>query len=121
MMTVGVTATADVPTLVAAALDLADPATAATAQRERFVSGRSSASSCSSSTERITFAGLACSECRRRPRENAADEWRVYSDGVGGLHVFCPECAAREFGPGGPYEQLRGELAERLDHDARPL
>jgi hypothetical protein len=30
--------------------------------------------------------------------ENAADEWRAYSDGVGELVVFCPDCADREFG-----------------------
>jgi hypothetical protein len=43
---------------------------------------------------------LACAESGREPREdeNAADEWRAYSDGVGELHVFCPECAEREFG-----------------------
>jgi hypothetical protein len=43
---------------------------------------------------------LVCAECRRESRddENAADEWRAYSDGVGELHVFCPECAEREFG-----------------------
>jgi hypothetical protein len=43
---------------------------------------------------------LRCKECGRLPRpdENAADEWRDYSDGVGELLVFCPECAAREFG-----------------------
>jgi hypothetical protein len=34
----------------------------------------------------------------RQPRgsENAHDEWRAYSDGVGELIVFCPECAERE-------------------------
>jgi hypothetical protein len=43
---------------------------------------------------------LRCAECGRTPRddENAADEWRAYSDGVGGLPVFCPDCASREFG-----------------------
>jgi hypothetical protein len=43
---------------------------------------------------------LVCAECGRKPRdhENAADEWRPYSDGVGELIVFCPECAEREFG-----------------------
>jgi hypothetical protein len=37
---------------------------------------------------------------RRKPRpdENAEDEWRAYSDGVGELVVFCPECAECEFG-----------------------
>ena len=41
-----------------------------------------------------------CAECGRQPRddENAADEWRVFSDGHHYLHVFCPECAEREFG-----------------------
>jgi hypothetical protein len=40
-----------------------------------------------------------CVECRRTPAddENAADEWRVFSDGTD-LHVFCPECAEHEFG-----------------------
>jgi hypothetical protein len=40
---------------------------------------------------------MRCSECHRRPRpdENPADEWRAYSDGVGELHTFCPECAER--------------------------
>jgi hypothetical protein len=44
---------------------------------------------------------LACAECGRNPRdnENADDEWRAYSDGVGELHTFCPECAEREFNP----------------------
>jgi hypothetical protein len=43
---------------------------------------------------------LACAECGGKPRpdENADDEWRAYSDGVGELHVFCPECAESEFG-----------------------
>ena len=43
---------------------------------------------------------LRCSECKREPREdeNPDDEWRVEFDGVGGMHVFCPECWEREFG-----------------------
>jgi len=43
---------------------------------------------------------LRCSECKREPHEdeNPVDEWRVYSDGTGGLVTFCPECAEREFG-----------------------
>jgi hypothetical protein len=42
---------------------------------------------------------LVCAECGQVPDadENAADEWRAYSDGVGELHVFCPDCAEREF------------------------
>ena len=44
-----------------------------------------------------------CSECKRESREdeNADDEWRVESDGVGELHICCPECWAREFGHNG--------------------
>ncbi len=36
-----------------------------------------------------------------RPAENADDDWRVESDGAGGLLVFCPECWQREFGSSG--------------------
>ena len=38
------------------------------------------------------------SNCRRRPGldENPADQWCVYSDGVGELLVVCAECAERE-------------------------
>ena len=45
-------------------------------------------------------AGFRCANCNRTPRddENPDDEWRAYSDGLGELHVFCPECAEREFG-----------------------
>jgi hypothetical protein len=32
------------------------------------------------------------------PEENSDDEWRLYSDGLGELMLFCPECAEREFG-----------------------
>jgi hypothetical protein len=43
---------------------------------------------------------IRCSECGRvpRPDENADDDWRVESDGAGGLLVFCPQCWQREFG-----------------------
>jgi hypothetical protein len=34
-----------------------------------------------------------------RRGERAEDEWRCYSDGLGELLVFCPECADREFAP----------------------
>jgi hypothetical protein len=46
------------------------------------------------------LADLRCAECGRKPRqdENAADEWRAYSDGAGELIVFCPECAERSSG-----------------------
>ncbi|MBA3584722.1 MAG: hypothetical protein H0W36_09400 [Gemmatimonadetes bacterium] len=44
-----------------------------------------------------------CANCDRQPRadENAEDEWRAGSDGLGELHVFCPECWEREFGKPG--------------------
>ena len=50
-----------------------------------------------------------CSECRRTPRldENAADEWRTYSDGIGELLLFCPEYARRESAPSEPRERAR--------------
>ena len=37
---------------------------------------------------------IRCSECKREPRpdEHPEDEWRVYSDGVGELLPFLPEC-----------------------------
>jgi hypothetical protein len=43
---------------------------------------------------------MVCVECRRRPDpdENADDDWRVYSDSLGGMYIYCPECAGREFG-----------------------
>jgi DNA-directed RNA polymerase subunit RPC12/RpoP len=42
-----------------------------------------------------------CAECGRQPRddENALDDWRVYEGDDAELHVFCPECAEREFSP----------------------
>ncbi len=45
-------------------------------------------------------APLVCAECGWHPRddENAADEWRAYVGVDDELHVFCPECAEREFG-----------------------
>ncbi len=48
-----------------------------------------------------------CAECGRSPsrHEDAEDSWRAYSDGVGELHVFCPECAEREFGRIGPLQE----------------
>ena len=43
---------------------------------------------------------LRCSECKQEPREdeNPDDEWRVESDGVGGMRVFCPECWSGSLG-----------------------
>ena len=47
---------------------------------------------------------LRCAECGRGPREdeNADDEWRAGSDGLGELHVFCPECWERDFSENAP-------------------
>jgi hypothetical protein len=47
---------------------------------------------------------LRCAECGRKPREdeNADDEWRADSDGLGELLVFCRECWEREFGENAP-------------------
>jgi hypothetical protein len=28
--------------------------------------------------------------------------WRYWSDGLGELHAFCPDCAVREFAPDAP-------------------
>jgi hypothetical protein len=28
------------------------------------------------------------------------EKWTYWSDGLGGLHPYCPECAQREFGAG---------------------
>jgi hypothetical protein len=43
---------------------------------------------------------LRCVECGREPRDDESpdDEWRAGSDGLGELHVFCPECWEREYG-----------------------
>ena len=45
-------------------------------------------------------AGIRCAECGRAVNEltSITERWRHWSDGVGELHPFCPECAAREFG-----------------------
>ena len=40
-----------------------------------------------------------CAECGRAVEFEAITErWTYWSDGVGELHPYCPECAAREFG-----------------------
>lgn len=57
---------------------------------------------------------LRCEECDREPRadETADDEWRCYSDDLGELLVFCPECAEREFGhsrPGSRQPSAQGD------------
>jgi hypothetical protein len=43
---------------------------------------------------------ISCVECGRLPfpQEEVEASWRVNADGLGELHVFCPECAEREFG-----------------------
>ena len=53
----------------------------------------------------------ACSASGPRPRARIrTDEWRVFSDGIN-LHVFCPECAEREFGTS---NLRKGIAAQRL-------
>ena len=57
-----------------------------------------------------------------REDEDPENEWRVYSDGVGKLVTFCPECAEREFGSGldsaegwpFPVALLLGQMRSRL-------
>ncbi len=55
---------------------------------------------------RILLRPPRCANCGREPREDEkpGDEWRVYSDGVGELVIFCPECWEREFGTSGNAE-----------------
>ena len=45
---------------------------------------------------------VACAECGRTvdDPEAIAQRWTYWSDGVGELLPYCPECAAREFGHG---------------------
>jgi hypothetical protein len=38
-----------------------------------------------------------CSEYQRLATPEEPDRWRWFSDGVGALEGFCPECAEREF------------------------
>jgi hypothetical protein len=44
---------------------------------------------------------IRCAECDRAVDEFTAiaEKWGYWSDGVGGLVPFCPECARREFAP----------------------
>ena len=41
-----------------------------------------------------------CAECSREVTVAGAisERWTYWSDGVGELHPYCPECAQREFG-----------------------
>jgi hypothetical protein len=48
-------------------------------------------------SERIPHSRLQLVLCVEGGCEPRDDEWRAYSDGVGDLLVFCPECAEREF------------------------
>jgi hypothetical protein len=61
---------------------------------------------------------LRCVECGRQPNEgeNAEDEWRCYSDGLGELPAFCPGCAEREFGA---TARGRNERAWKVSRSAR--
>lgn len=62
---------------------------------------------------------IRCANCARAPRpdDNAANDWRVESDGVGELLVFCPECWQREFGEWA----LRRSVTSVHDHEPRWL
>ena len=52
-------------------------------------------------------------ECGREPRDGETrwDEWRCYSDGLGELLTFCPECAGR--GVLGARKRSRGGAGRR--------
>ena len=41
-----------------------------------------------------------CAECGSEVNEDEAQaqQWGYWSDGVGDLYPYCPECARREFG-----------------------
>ena len=43
---------------------------------------------------------VTCAECGHTADEPTAEKekWGYWSDGLGELHLFCPECAEREFG-----------------------
>ena len=43
---------------------------------------------------------VTCAECGRTVDEPTAEQegWGYWSDGVGELYPYCPECARREFG-----------------------
>ena len=43
---------------------------------------------------------VCCAECRREVDDPTAtaEQWTYWSDGLGELHPYCPECVAREFG-----------------------
>jgi hypothetical protein len=47
---------------------------------------------------------IRCAECEREVDEFTAifEKWGYWSDGVGELVPFCPECARREFAPDTP-------------------
>jgi NAD-dependent SIR2 family protein deacetylase len=40
---------------------------------------------------------MRCIECNRKAEPNEVRKWRYFSDGVGSLLPFCPDCAEREF------------------------
>lgn len=70
---------------------------------------------------------IACANCGRTvPEADAKDAgWRYWSDGVGGLHPFCPGCAAREFSSDRPasastWQLTWGHEVPLLDEHERP-
>ena len=64
---------------------------------------------------------LTCANCGARASEAEAEDsgWRYWSDGVGGLHAFCPTSAEREFSPNAPVSNKAGEqpLMRFIDAD----
>ena len=49
-----------------------------------------------------TELAVRCAECGRKVDEPTAERegWGYWSDGLGELQPYCPECAEREFGRG---------------------
>jgi hypothetical protein len=58
---------------------------------------------------------IRCAECGREVDEFTAiaEKWGYWSDGIGELVPFCPECATREFAP------RRSHNGERLPSGTR--
>ena len=52
----------------------------------------------------LDIGAFRCGECHREVDEFTAiaEKWGYWSDGVGELVAFCPECARREFAPDAP-------------------
>ena len=64
----------------------------------------------------LEHGGIRCAECRRDVDEFTAiaEKWGYWSDGVGDLVPFCPECGKREFAPDAPASRVpQGEHRRR--------